>query len=99
MRKTALAVVAVSLAVAPTARAADPEQNKKAVVDFYEKAINQKDFEAASKHIGPRYTQHNPVAADRPEGPRALLGVLRENFPNPKSEIKREFADGDYVIL
>ena len=99
MRKTALAVVAVSLAVAPTARAADPEQNKKVVVDFYEKAINQKDFEAASKHIGPRYTQHNPVAADGPEGLKAFLGCLREKFPNAKSEIKRVFADGDYVIL
>ena len=99
MRKTALAVVAVSLAVAPTARAADPEQNKKVVVDFYEKAINQKDFEAASKHIGPRYTQHNPVAADGPEGLKAFLGFLREKFPNAKSEIKRVFADGDYVIL
>ena len=99
MRKTALAVVAVSLAVAPAARAADPEQNKKVVVDFYEKAINQKDFEAASKHIGPRYTQHNPVAADGPEGLRAFLGFLREKFPKAKSEIKRVFADGDYVIL
>ena len=99
MRKTALAVVAVSLAVAPAARAADPEQNKKVVVDFYEKAINQKDLEAASKHIGPRYTQHNPVAADGPEGLKAFLGFLREKFPNAKSEIKRVFADGDYVIL
>ncbi len=99
MRKTALAVVAVSLAVSPAARAADPEQNKKVVVDFYEKAINQKDFEAASKHIGPRYTQHNPVAADGPEGLKAFLGFLREKFPNAKSEIKRVFADGDYVIL
>jgi len=99
MRKTALAVVAVSLAVAPAARAADPEQNKKVVVDFYEKAINQKDFEAASKHIGPRYTQHNPVAADGPEGLKAFLGFLREKFPKAKSEIKRVFADGDYVIL
>jgi predicted SnoaL-like aldol condensation-catalyzing enzyme len=99
MRKTALAVVAVSLAVAPAAWAADLEQNKRVVVDFYEKAINQKDFEAASKHIGPRYTQHNPVAADGPEGLKAFLGFLREKFPNAKSEIKRVFADGDYVIL
>src|SRR6266478_4697033 len=76
MRKTALAVVAVSLAVAPAARAADLEQNKRVDVDFYEKAINQKDFEAASKHIGPRYTQHNPVAADGPEGLKAFLGFL-----------------------
>jgi predicted SnoaL-like aldol condensation-catalyzing enzyme len=35
MRKTALALVAVSLAVAPAARAADPDQNKKVVVDVH----------------------------------------------------------------
>jgi predicted SnoaL-like aldol condensation-catalyzing enzyme len=100
MLKTALALVTATLAVgAPTARAADLEQNKKVVVDFYEKAINQKDFEAAAKHIGSRYTQHNPVAADGPEGLKAFLQFLREKFPNAKSEIKRVFADGDYVIL
>jgi predicted SnoaL-like aldol condensation-catalyzing enzyme len=100
MRRIALAFVAVTLAfAAPAARAADLEQNKKVVVDFYEKAINQKDFEAASKHIGSRYTQHNPGAADGPEGLKAFLQFLREKFPNAKSEIKRVFAEGDYVIL
>ena len=100
MRKTALALAAVVLAVTvPPVRAADLEQNKKVVVDFYEKAINQKDFEAASKHFGPRYTQHNPVAADGPDGLKAFLQFLKEKFPNSKSEIKRVFADGDYVIL
>lgn len=92
---------ALLLPVTP-ARAADTAQqeaNKKVVVDFYEKAINQKDFEAASKHFGNRYVQHNPMAADGPEGLKAFLGFLREKFPQSKSEIKRVFADGDYVIL
>jgi predicted SnoaL-like aldol condensation-catalyzing enzyme len=75
------------------------EQNKKTVVEFYEKAINQKDFEAASKYMGPRYTQHNPMAADGPVGLQAFLQFLRERYPNSHSEIKRVFADGDYVIL
>ena len=75
------------------------ETNKKVVVDFYEKAINQKDFEAASKHFGNRYVQHNPGAADGPEGLKAFLGFLKEKFPQSRSEIKRVFADGDYVIL
>jgi len=75
------------------------EQNKKMVVEFYEKAINQKDFEAASKYLGPRYTQHNPHAADGATGLRAFLQFLRERYPNSHSEIKRVFADGDYVIL
>ena len=69
------------------------------MVDFYEKALNQKDFDAAAKYLGPRYTQHNPNAADGPEGLRALLGFLEEKFPDSRSEIKRVFADGDHVIL
>ncbi len=75
------------------------EENKKAVVDFYEKAINQKDFEAASKYLGPRYIQHNQHAADGAEGLKNFLSFLREKYPKSHSEIKRVFADGDYVIL
>jgi predicted SnoaL-like aldol condensation-catalyzing enzyme len=83
------------------ARGADKqqEQNKKTVVEFYEKAINQKDFKAASKYMGTRYTQHNPMAADGPEGLEDYLTFLRAKYPDSHSEIKRVFADGDYVIL
>ncbi|HSD55024.1 MAG TPA: nuclear transport factor 2 family protein [Burkholderiales bacterium] len=83
-------------------QAADAQQqetNKKNVVEFYEKALNQKDFEAASRYLGPRYTQHNPVAADGPEGLKAFIQFLRDKFPSSRSEIKRVFADGDYVIV
>jgi predicted SnoaL-like aldol condensation-catalyzing enzyme len=95
-------VAAAVIAFAPAAFAADAkqmEENKKAVTAFYDAAINQKDFEAAAKFIGPSYVQHNPRAADGPEGLKAFLGVLREKFPDYHSEIKRVFADGDYVIL
>jgi len=95
-------LAAALLAPGAPARAADTAQeeaNKKVVVDFYEKAINQKDFEAASKYFGNRYVQHNPGAADGPEGLKAFLGFLKEKFPQSRSEIKRVFADGDYVIL
>jgi predicted SnoaL-like aldol condensation-catalyzing enzyme len=81
------------------ADAATPEANKKAVLEFYEQALNQKDFEAASKYLGPRYVQHNPTAPDGAEGFKAFLGFLREKFPDSHSEIKRAFAEGDYVIL
>ena len=101
-RVTLAWLVALFLLSVTPARAADTAQdeaNKKVVLDFYEKAINQKDFEAASKHFGNRYVQHNPVAADGPEGLKAFLGFLKEKFPQSRSEIKRVFADGDYVIL
>jgi predicted SnoaL-like aldol condensation-catalyzing enzyme len=75
------------------------EQNKKTVVEFYDKAINQKDFEAASKYMGPRYTQHNPMAADGPGGLKGYLQFLRAKYPDSHSEIKRVIADGDYVVL
>jgi len=52
-----------------------------------------------SKYLGPRYTQHNPNAADGPEGLRDYIAFLKDKFPNNRSEIKRIFADGDYVIV
>ena len=103
MTRIALTLAAACLALtalaASVADAQQQEQNKKAVVEFYDKAINQKDFEAASKYMGSRYTQHNPNAADGPEGLKAFLGFLKEKFPASRSEIKRVLADGDYVIL
>jgi predicted SnoaL-like aldol condensation-catalyzing enzyme len=95
-------LAAALVTFAPAAYVADAQQmeaNKKAVAEFYDLAINKKDFEAASKFLGPRYVQHNPRAADGPEGLKAFLAFLREKFPDYHSEIKRVFADGDYVIV
>jgi predicted SnoaL-like aldol condensation-catalyzing enzyme len=100
---TRLAPLALAVAVAhvPVVAGAGPQEeaNKQTVVAFYEAAINRKDFEAASKYLGPRYVQHNPNAADGPEGLKAFLEFLKAKFPNARSEIKRVFAEGDYVIL
>ena len=97
-------VLTASVALLCTAPAfagntAQEEANKKVVVDLYEKGINQKDFEAAAKHFGERYIQHNPRAADGTAGFKAFIGFLKEKFPNYHSEIKRVLADGDYVVL
>jgi len=103
MTRIVNAVAAAALAFAMTcawgADAQQQEANKKNVVEFYEKALNQKDFDAAARYLGPRYTQHNPVAADGAEGLKAFIQFLRDKFPDARSEIKRVFADGDYVIV
>jgi predicted SnoaL-like aldol condensation-catalyzing enzyme len=102
MGRSAFLCIVVALVMSSGATFADSDQqaaNKKTVVAFYEAAINQKDFAAASQFIGPRYTQHNPNAADGPEGFKRFIEFLREKFPNAHSEIKKVFADGDYVIL
>lgn len=73
--------------------------NKRNVVAFYEAALNQKNFRAASQYLGSRYTQHNPTAADGREGFEKFIEFLKEKFPESHSDIKRVFAEGDYVIL
>ncbi len=75
------------------------EINKQNVIEFYDKAINQKDFDGAAKYLGSRYTQHNPTAEDGPQGLKTFIQYLRKNFPDAHSEIKRVFAEDDYVIL
>jgi predicted SnoaL-like aldol condensation-catalyzing enzyme len=75
------------------------EANKKTVQEFYNFLINKKDFKSASKYIGNRYIQHNPLVAEGPEGLKALVDFLKSDYPDARSEIKRIFAEGDYVII
>jgi len=82
-----------------SSREATPEANKSTVMAFYEAAINRKDFEAAAKFIGARYVQHNPLIADGIDGFQTFVGYLRQTFPKLRAEIKRIFADGDFVIV
>jgi predicted SnoaL-like aldol condensation-catalyzing enzyme len=97
MPRFVIMLVLLLMAAAPAL--ADAETNKKVVLDFYEKGLNQKNFEAAAQHFGPRYIQHNPNAPDGIEGFKAFIAMRKEKFPNARSEIKRVFAEGDFVIL
>ena len=98
MKWLAVTALAFSLQVA-YAQNATQERNKRNVLDFYDKGLNQKDFAAASRHFGATYIQHNPNAADGPEGFKGFVEFLKAKFPQSKSEVKRVFTDGDYVIV
>ncbi|PWE79912.1 polyketide cyclase [Bradyrhizobium sp. SUTN9-2] len=96
----AASILILSLAGgAAMAASAQEEANRQTVLAFYEKGLNQKDADAALAYVGNRYVQHNPTAPDGPEGFRKFISFLREKFPNSRSEIKRSFAEGDFVIL
>jgi predicted SnoaL-like aldol condensation-catalyzing enzyme len=102
VRLVLAAATCALFAAMPCARAASAEEletNKKIVTAFENAALNAKDFAAASQYLGSRYTQHNPNAADGPEGLKDYIAFLKEKFPSNHSEIKRIFADGDYVIV
>jgi len=103
MMKIAMAVSALCLMAltqdACGAESMQQETNKKTVLEFYDKALNEKDSEAAAKYLGPVYVQHNQNAADGAEGLKAFIRLLRDRYPASRSTVKRVFADGDVVIL
>jgi len=82
-----------------TADKAQQEQNKEIVIAFYNAAINEKDFEAASQYLGDVYIQHNPLAADGPEGLAAFIEWAKVNAATFQVEFKRVLADGDFVVV
>ena len=95
----AMMLVACDTQVTEEAGPSDEDRNKENVIAFYNAAINDKDFEAASAYMGDMYIQHNPLAADGPEGLKGFLDFAKTNLSSFKVEIKQAFADGDYVIL
>src|SRR3979409_468300 len=96
--KWVLPAVMLAMSMIP-ALAADLEATKNDVREFYEAGRKKKDFDAAAKYFGPKYIQHNPGAPDGIEGFKTFVNFLRGKFPNSHSEIKKTFADGDFVIL
>lgn len=74
--------------------------NKQIVREFYDLAFNQaKPDEAASKYIGPKYIQHNPMAPDGREAFVAIVKGFVAQFPSLRVDIKRQIAEGDLVVL
>lgn len=92
-------VLTAALAQAQLTDAQRLERNKKNVVEFYNAVLNEKDFEKAKTYVGATYIQHNSIGADGLDGIKGFINFLREKFPNNKSEIKRVFAEDNYVIV
>ena len=95
----AIGVVIACVALAAGAQTSQLEANKRIATEFYDAAINRKDFTAASQYLGSQYKQHNPTAADGAEGLRGFIDFLKMRFPNQRGEIKRVVAEGDLVVL
>lgn len=91
-------VTTSSSALAQHAYSAQEQRNKAIVLDFYDKALNQKDCAAASEYLG-AYVQHNPTAEDGPARFCKFIDFLKANYPQSHSQITQTFVDGDFVIL
>jgi predicted SnoaL-like aldol condensation-catalyzing enzyme len=75
------------------------EANKATVVAFYEKIVNQRDFNGARGYIGSYYKQHRADVADGPEGLRDFIERSKRINPDLHADIKRVLADCDFVVL
>ena len=76
------------------------ETNKDIAVAFYKKALFEGRVEDAFRlYAVPTYRQHNPLVEDGMEGVKKFVTWIMSNHPDARGEIKRVFADGDYVIL
>ncbi|MEI9929505.1 MAG: nuclear transport factor 2 family protein [Rhizomicrobium sp.] len=75
------------------------DKNKTIVQAFYQKALNDRDADAARSSIGTTYHQHNPLIGDGLEGLHKYQEWISAHYPKSHNEVLRVFAEGDYVIL
>ena len=94
-----LGIPASAAETAKQGRTPSEEANIEFVKEFYDLALNVKDFDAAANYLDDKYIQHHPGAADGTEGLRAFVDFLKREFPQAHNEVKHAYADGDFVIL
>jgi predicted SnoaL-like aldol condensation-catalyzing enzyme len=94
-----LAAALAAPVVAGDGAKAVEERNKQVAIEFYNAALNEKNWDKARSFIGNRYVQHNPGAVDGPEGLRQHIEFLKREWPRNHGEIKQVLADGDLVAL
>lgn len=80
-------------------RSQKENKNENIVREFYKNVFDAKNASAAADYIVENYIQHNPFV---PTGREAFINFFTKFFsmnPVSSSEIKRIYADGDYVLV
>jgi predicted SnoaL-like aldol condensation-catalyzing enzyme len=75
------------------------DANKRTVLAFYDAVLNRPNIDEAVAYLGSHFVQHNPRSPDGVDGFRTYFRDLKRQFPTVRANVKRAFADGDFVIL
>lgn len=75
-------------------------ENAKVVVDFFQHLMNEHNFEYTLKKFGGgSYIQHNRAIPNNIEGLVGYVKTMVKRFPEYSFDVKKIFADGDFVVL
>ena len=75
-------------------------ENVKVVIDFFQHLMNEHNFEYTLKTFGGgSYIQHNRAIPNEIEGLVGYVKTLVNRFPEYSFDVKKIFADGDFVIF
>jgi len=78
----------------------EESQNAKVVVDFFQHLMNEHDFDYTLKtYGGGTYTQHNRGIPNEIPGLIGYVKTMTKRFPDYSFDVKKIYADGDYVVL
>jgi predicted SnoaL-like aldol condensation-catalyzing enzyme len=81
-----------------SAKMSNLETNKATVRAYYETAFAGQPELAVERYMGDRYIQHNPQADNGPAAFIRFVHELRSQNPELRLDIKRIFAEDDFVI-
>jgi predicted SnoaL-like aldol condensation-catalyzing enzyme len=72
--------------------------NKQRAIEFYDAALNEKNWPKTLDYIGDRFTQHSLYAQDGPGSLEDLTKRLIQEHPDNRGDLKIAIADGDLVV-
>jgi predicted SnoaL-like aldol condensation-catalyzing enzyme len=97
--KVFIALASLAIPAVALAETAQEQKNKQVAIDFYNAALNEKNWPKAEAFIGKRFVQHSIYAPDGSRSVKELVEMLRKEHPDNHGEIKAAWADGDLVAM